>query len=193
MKKKKKPKKRLKSTGKVSTDVTKNAYVEAAGHTAPSSKNTNIMNVVRKGCESVYVQAAVQGASKIPAVASAANKVLLPAAIAIDSVRLGMSIQQDIDEDNTLPKNTAKSASSIAGGWGAGYGGALGGATAGTAIFPGVGTVIGGIVGGVAGAIGGSVAGEKVAEKLVEQIDNENDSSSDEDSTDEEVEEKKLP
>ncbi|KAK5977026.1 hypothetical protein GCK32_022823, partial [Trichostrongylus colubriformis] len=64
------------------------------------------------------------GASKLPTgLGLALDKVLMPAAIAIDSVRLGMSIQQDIDEDNAVPKNTVKSASSIAGGWGAGYGG----------------------------------------------------------------------
>ncbi|XGW20666.1 hypothetical protein V3C99_004000 [Haemonchus contortus] len=173
MKKKKKPKKHLKSLDRRPNPVAKNTHLTkgSAAEAVPVAKNTTTMNAIQKACQSTFVQAAVQGMSKVPHIERVANKMLLPAAIAIDSVRLGMSIQQDIDQDNTIPTNTVKSASSIAGGWGAGYGGAVGGATAGTAIFPGVGTVIGGVVGGVVGAVGGSIAGEKIAEKVMDKID----------------------
>ncbi|VDO06776.1 unnamed protein product [Haemonchus placei] len=173
MKKRKKPKKHKKSVGRRPNTVAKNTHLAkgSAAEAVPVAKNTTTMNAIQKACQSTFVQAAVQGASKLPHIERVANKMLLPAAIAIDSVRLGMSIQQDIDQENKIPKNTVKSASSIAGGWSAGYGGAVGGATAGTAIFPGVGTVIGGVVGGVVGAVGGSLAGEKIAEKVMDQID----------------------
>ncbi|VDO31922.1 unnamed protein product, partial [Haemonchus placei] len=173
MKKKKKPKKHLKSPDRRPNPVAKGTHLTkgSAAESVPVAKNTSTMNAIQKACQSTFVQVAVQGVSKVPHIERVASKMLMPAAIAIDSVRLGMSIQQDIDQDNKIPKNTVKSASSIAGGWGAGYGGAVGGATAGTAIFPGVGTVIGGVVGGVVGAVGGSIAGEKIAEKVMNQID----------------------
>ena len=50
-----------------------------------------------------------------------ANKVLLPLAITIDTVRMVNAVRKDIKKGK--PKNTIKTASSIAGGWGGGYGG----------------------------------------------------------------------
>lgn len=46
---------------------------------------------------------------------------LLPVAIAIDTIRIGNAVVKDIKKGN--PKNTVKTVSSVAAGWGCGYGG----------------------------------------------------------------------
>lgn len=83
------------------------------------------------------------------------NKVAIPLAIAIDTVRTGIAVASDIKKGTT--RNTVSTVANVAGGWAGGYGGATGGAAIGTAFLPGLGTIIGGILGGLTGGIGGSV------------------------------------
>jgi len=105
------------------------------------------------------------------------NKVALPIAIALDTVRLGNAIYQDVKRDDGKPKQTVKTAASVTGGWVGGAAGGLGGSNVGAwaggaigALFGGVGAIpgaaIGSIVGGIIGGIGGGVSASYGLEKL---------------------------
>jgi hypothetical protein len=134
---------------------------------------------------------ASRGVAKAAKVMQKVNKVALPIAIALDTVRLGNAIYQDVKRDDGKPKQTVKTAASVAGGWVGGAAGGLGGSNVGAwaggaigALFGGVGAIpgaaIGSIVGGIIGGVGGGVSASYGLEKLASTA-----FSSDEDSEDE--------
>ncbi len=107
------------------------------------------------------------------------DKAALPAAISIDTARLGAAYVADGDRAGTRTLHTA---GSVAGGWAGAAAGAAAGAEGGAwaggalgALFGGVGAVpgaaIGGVVGGLAGGIAGSFAGSAVGERAVDVIE----------------------
>jgi hypothetical protein len=110
-----------------------------------------------------FLTQAVETTAKI---AKGANKVLLPVAIAMDTVQAGMAVYDDVNHGTS--RNTVESAISIAGGWVGGNAGAYGGAALGTAVFAGVGTIVGGIVGGVAGGIAGGLGASTVTDAIAD-------------------------
>ena len=118
-----------------------------------------------------------KGVAKTAKVMRTINKVALPVAIVLDSVRLGCAIYDDVKRDDGKVKQTVKTGASIAGGWTGGAAGAVGGSELGAligasvgALFGGVGAIpgaaIGSIIGGIFGSVGGGVAGSYGAEAL---------------------------
>uniref|UniRef100_A0A914XYZ1 Uncharacterized protein n=1 Tax=Panagrolaimus superbus TaxID=310955 RepID=A0A914XYZ1_9BILA len=97
------------------------------------------------------------------------NKVAVPVAIAIDTVRIVYAVYKDIG--NGTSRNIVETGAGIAGGWSGGYGGAMGGAAIGTAIMPGIGTLVGAGVGGIVGGIGVGIGAEKLAEFVSDKFD----------------------
>lgn len=53
--------------------------------------------------------------------ANKVNKVVVPVAIAIDTVRVGVSVYKD--NSNGTTRNTVETVASVVGGWGGGFGG----------------------------------------------------------------------
>ena len=118
-----------------------------------------------------------KGVAKTAKFMQKVNKVALPVAIALDTVRFGCAVYNDLNRKDGKPKQTVKTGASIAGGWTGGIAGGMGGVKAVTAIggfigalFGGAGAIpgaaIGSIVGGILGSIGGRVAGSYGAEAL---------------------------
>ena len=94
-----------------------------------------------------------------------AGKVLLIAGIALDALELGLTIQEDLtDEDKKLGKKTTSTAVSIAGSWTGGLAGAKLGALLGAATGPLAPAAIPilSLAFGIVGAYGGSKIGEWV-------------------------------
>lgn len=107
----------------------------------------------------------------------AANKIAIPLAVTIDSVRLVSAINEDIRTEGTLGPRTLQTGASVAGGWGGAYGGAVIGAEMGAAFggvvgsfVPVLGNVVGagviGFAGGLVGGIGGAYFGSKWLEDM---------------------------
>lgn len=131
-----------------------------------------------------------KGIAKTAKVMQKVNKVALPIAVVLDTVRLGCAVYDDIERNDGKPKQTVKTGASIAGGWTGGVAGGMGGVEAGAAIggaigacFGGVGAIpgaaIGSIVGGIVGSIGGGVAGSYGAEALAGMAFSSDDEESD--------------
>ncbi|KAF4522912.1 hypothetical protein B566_EDAN012070 [Ephemera danica] len=110
-----------------------------------------------------------------------AGKFALAAAVIIDSYRLGKAVYDDMKEQDTLGKRTAKTSASVASGWAGGFAGAAAGNSAGAVIggtigaafggigaIPGaaVGSLVGCLVGGVTGGVGASMAAENIVDMI---------------------------
>ncbi|KAA0190149.1 hypothetical protein FBUS_11003 [Fasciolopsis buskii] len=107
-------------------------------------------------------------AAKLGKTINKANKVLVPVAIAMDTVTLGLAVREDVK--NGTSRNSVSTAVGIAGGFGGAYGGAAAGAALGSLMCPGVGTIIGGLVGSVVGGVGGSVGLEAVTNAIGDEV-----------------------
>ncbi|XP_065335033.1 uncharacterized protein LOC135936220 [Cloeon dipterum] len=114
-------------------------------------------------------------------VINVAGKVVLVAAVAVDSYRLGGAVYKDLQENETLGHRTAKTTASVASGWAGGFagaaagnsvgtivGGAIGAAFGGIGAVPGaaIGSMVGCLLGGVTAGVGASTVAEVVVEKL---------------------------
>ncbi|XP_059474050.1 uncharacterized protein LOC132195830 isoform X2 [Neocloeon triangulifer] len=114
-------------------------------------------------------------------VINVAGKVVLVAAVAVDSYRLCGAVYKDVQEKESLGHRTAKTTASVASGWAGGFagaaagnsvgtivGGAIGAAFGGIGAVPGaaIGSMVGCLLGGVTAGVGASTVAEVVVEKL---------------------------
>lgn len=120
----------------------------------------------REISEAMYLR--FRNFQKIGKVVRIGGKVLLVAGILLDTMELGNTVIDDLnDADKKIGKKTGMAAAEIGSRWaGATIGaklGAMAGSGIGTAVAPGLGTAIGGAVLGLAGGIAGAVGGEEFA------------------------------
>ena len=105
----------------------------------------------------------------------ATGKVMFWVGNAYDAARIGVTIYDDIVDDNTqIDKKTVSTVSDVGGSWaGSALGASLGakaGAAIGSLIFPGPGTAIGGALGSAIGGAIGAYCGGKGASWISEKI-----------------------
>ena len=120
----------------------------------------------REISEAMYLK--FRNFQKIGKVVRVGGKVLLVAGILLDTIELGNTVIDDLnDADKKIGKRTGMAVAEIGSRWaGAAIGaklGAMAGSGIGTAVAPGPGTAIGGAVLGLAGGIAGAVGGEEFA------------------------------
>lgn len=116
--------------------------------------------------ESIYIR--FKNFAKVGKIVRIGGKVLLVAGILLDTIELGNTVIDDLnDADKKIGKRTGMAAAEISSRWaGAAIGaklGAMAGSGIGTAVVPGPGTAIGGAVLGFVGGIAGAVGGEEFA------------------------------
>lgn len=108
------------------------------------------------------------------------DKIQHPLSMAIDGLRIGRAIYEDVRRHDGKPKETVITAASIASGWGgtivggiAGsqvgsvFGASVGGLLGGIGAIPGtaIGSIIGGLIGCISVGFGASIVAESIAEK----------------------------
>ncbi len=132
--------------------------VQAAG----AQTNGRITATVAAGPTQRSVNA-MAATSRVNTALRAASRVVVPAAVVVDGVRITRAIGADRVNGGSIGRHTITTVADVGGGWsGAAVGGVYGakaGAVAGTFIGGPVGTAVGAVVGGVGGAIGGSWLG----------------------------------